>query len=42
MRKVISKLGTTNVLGLTIAVFFILPLIVAITIKVINTQNIIF
>lgn len=42
MKKAISKLGTINTIGLTIAVFFVLPLLVAITIKVINTQNIIF
>jgi hypothetical protein len=42
MKNKLSKLGATNKTGLTIAIFFILPLIVAITIKVINTQNIIF
>jgi len=42
MKNKISKLGTTNKIGLTIAIFFILPLIVAITIKLINIQNIIF
>tara|TARA_R110001592_G_scaffold116400_1_gene317811 strand:+ start:388 stop:516 length:129 start_codon:yes stop_codon:yes gene_type:complete len=41
MKKIKSKLGITNMIGLVIALTVILPIIVSITIKVISTKNII-
>ena len=42
MKNLSNKLGTTNIIGLVIVSTVILPLIVMITIKVLNTSNIIF
>ena len=40
--KNLKKLDTTTKVGLTIAIVFILPLLVSITTKVLTTSNIIF
>ena len=42
MRNTIKNIGTINLIGLTIAALVILPLITAITLKVLTTSNIIF
>ena len=42
MKNTIKNIGTINLVGMTIVAVAILPLIVALTIKVLNTQNIIF
>ena len=42
MRNLKNKLGTTNLIGLSIAIAIILPLLVSITTKVLTTSNIIF
>ena len=42
MKNTINKIGSINLVGITIVALVILPLIVALTIKVLNTQNIIF
>ena len=42
MKNTIKNIGTVNLVGLTIVSLIILPLIVMITIKVLNTSNIIF
>ena len=40
--KTFKKLDTTTKVGLSIAIVFILPLLISITTKVLTTQNIIF
>jgi len=40
--RTFKKLDKTTKAGLTIAIFFILPLLVSITSKVLTTSNIIF
>ena len=42
MKNRIKNIDTTNLVGLTVLTVFILPLIVAITYKVLTTSNIIF
>lgn len=42
MKNTIKNIGTINLVGMTIVAVAILPLIVALTIKVLNTSNIIF
>lgn len=42
MKNLINKIGTVNLVGLVIVVTVILPLVVSITIKVLNTKHIIF
>ena len=42
MKNTINKIGSINLVGIVIVATIILPLIVALTIKVLNTQNIIF
>ena len=42
MRNIIKNIGTTNLVGLVIVSTIVLPLIVMITVKVLNTSNIIF
>tara|TARA_R110002074_G_scaffold146768_1_gene296638 strand:- start:602 stop:727 length:126 start_codon:yes stop_codon:yes gene_type:complete len=40
--KAFKKLDKTTKIGLLIAIVFILPLLISITVKVLNTSNIIF
>lgn len=42
MKNTVKNIDKTTLVGLAIAVTIIFPLLVAITIKVINMQNIIF
>jgi hypothetical protein len=42
MKTLKNKIGSINLVGLVIVSTIILPLTVSITIKVLNTQNIIF
>ena len=42
MKNTIKNIGTINLVGMAIVALAILPLIVALTIKVLNTSNIIF
>jgi len=42
MKNTIKNIDTTNLVGLTVLTVVILPLIIAITYKVLTTSNIIF
>ena len=42
MKNLLKNIGTTNIIGLVIVSTIILPLIGMITVKVLNTSNIIF
>ena len=42
LKKLHSETSTSTKIGLPIAILIILPLLISLTVKVLNTQNVIF
>jgi len=42
MKNLIKNIGRINLLGFIVVTSFILPLLISLTVKVLNTQNIIW